>query len=344
MAAHKKHPYYNYDKLNSYNGTYNFLVGGRGLGKTYGAKKKAIKDALNPDKQDQFIYLRRYKTEMTTARNTFFADIQNEFPDWDFKVMGGMALATPAGTRDEKKRSWITIGYFISLSTAQTQKSVAFPRVKTIIFDEFLIEKGALHYLPDEVTIFNNFYSTVDRYQDKTKVFFLANSVSIMNPYFIEYEIRPDDKKEFTSAAQGFIICHFPNAENFSASVMETKFGKFIKDTDYADYAVGNQFDDNTDAMLHPKDSKARYLFTLECHNGEFSVWLNMFTLEYFVQDRLPKVQEIFTLIPAKMDSHKTLMTFSDRPLGYMRTAFRQGKVSFDKPSTRNTFAEIFKR
>lgn len=344
MAPRKKHPYYDYAKLLSYNATYNFLVGGRGLGKTFGAKKKAIRDALT--KGEQFVLLRRYKTELATARNTFFADIQvaGLFPDYDFKTMGMYALASPVALRDEKKRPWTTIGFFCALSLGQTYKGSSFPNVKTIIFDEFLIENGSFHYLPDESTVLNNFYSTVDRWQDKARVFFLANSVSIMNPYFIAYEIRPDENKEFIVKAGGFLAAHFPDSTEFASSVFETAFGKFIKGTDYADYAVANAFDDNTEAMINSKDSKARYLFTLECKNGSFSVWFNLFTSEYFVQDKLPKTQEIFTLIPAKMDAHKTLMTFSDRPLGYLRTAFRQGKVSFDKPSTRNTFAEIFKR
>jgi len=338
----KKHPYYNYNRLLSRNGTYNFLVGGRGLGKTYGAKKKVINDFIK--KGDQFIYLRRYKTELATARNTFWADIEHEFPDYDFRSNGGLAQISPISERENKKREWATMGYFISLSTSQNQKSVAFPKVKTIIYDEFIIEKGAIHYLPDESTIFNNFYSTVDRYQDKTKVLFLANSVSIMNPYFIEYEIRPDQEKEFLSKEDGFIICHFPDSADFSLSVYQTRFGRFIKNTEYADYAVGNTFDDNKDSMLGLKDSKSRYMFTLECRNGSFSVWLNMFNNEYYIQAKLPKTQDIFTLIPDKMDTHKTLMSFTDRPLANLRNAFRKGDVYFDKPATRNTFTEIFKR
>lgn len=335
--------YYNYDKLYSYNGTYNFVVGGRGLGKTYGAKQKAIKAAIK--KGDQFIYLRRYKEELKAAKATFFADIEHEFPDWDFKVAGGNAVASHISSRGEKQRKWAVIGYFIALSTSQIQKSVSFPRVKTIIFDEFIIEKGALHYLPNEDIVFNNFYSTVDRYKDKTKVFFLANSVSIMNPYFLAYEIVPDENNEFVVKFDGFMVAHFPNAEEFQSGVYETAFGKFIQGTEYAQYAVANTFTDNNDSLLELKNGKARYMFSLECKNGMFSVWHDMRKDEYFVQEKLPKDNPIvFTLLAERMSVEKTLMTFTDRPLAYLRTAFKQGRVVFDKPTTRNTFTEIFKR
>jgi hypothetical protein len=338
-----RHPYYVYDKVCSYNGVYNFLVGGRGIGKTYGAKRRAIKAAIY--KGDQFIYLRRYKTEMTPARNTFFADISHLFPKWDFRVVGPEAQTAPARTRDSKKRQWRTIGYFVTLSTAQTQKSVSYEHVKTIIFDEFIIENGALHYLPDEATIFTNFYSTVDRYKDKTVVWFLANSVSIMNPYFLEYEIRPDQESEFIVKNDGFIVCHFPESAAFATSVYETRFGKFIKNTEYADYAVANTFEDNHENLLAGKDSKSKYLFSLECRNGIFSVWHNWINDEYFIQAKRPKNEpHMFTLLADKMDTNKNLVTLNDGPLQYLRTAFRSGRVSFDAPQTRNTFAEIFKR
>jgi hypothetical protein len=338
----QRHPYYKYDKLFSYNATYNFVVGARGLGKTFGACVKAVKDGVT--KGDQFIYMRRFKEELSTARNTFFAAIEYKFPQWDFRSNGMLAQAAHADTREDKKRQWITIGYFVSLSTAQQMKSVAFPKVKTIIFDEFIIEKGAVHYLPNEAEAFNNFYATVDRWTDKTKVLFLANSVSIMNPYFIKYEIRPDQGDEFIVKGDGFILCHFPEAAAFASSVFETKFGKFIKNTDYADYAVGNVFSDNHEKMLAEKHSKARYLFTLECKTGTFSVWHANENDEYFVQSKLPKQEVKFTLDATRMDNDKTLMTFTDRPLQYLRTAFRNGRMNFDKPATRNSFTEIFKR
>lgn len=342
MGPRKVHPYYNFDRLFSYNGTFNIVPGGRGIGKTYGAQKHAIKNAIT--KGEQFIYLRRYKTEMTAARNTFFAAVEVEFPKHDFRVIGNSAQMAPISTRDEKKRVWATIGYFATLSTAQTLKSVAFPKVTLIIFDEFIIEKGALHYLPDEAKVFNNFYNTVDRGQDKTRVLFLANTVSIDNPYFLEYGILPKPGEEWITKADGFIVCHLPNSKAFADSIYQTKFGKFIQGTDYADYAVGNQFADNHDGLIQLKDGNARYQYTLETKKGSFSVWMDFASGEYYIQSKLPKSQDIFTLVAANMSTDKVLLTLSDRPMQTLRTSFRKARVSFDNPATRNVFMEIFKK
>lgn len=342
----KKHPYYSFNRILSFNATYNFIVGGRGLGKTFGAKERAIKDYIKHG--DQFIYVRRYKGELTNSKNTFFADVAYKFPNFQFRVNGAEAQIARADAGPKDKNAWQTIGYFVALSTGQSQKSVSFPRVRTIIFDEFIIEKGAIHYLPDESTIFNNFYSTVDRWQDKTRVFFLANSVSIMNPYFMKYEIEPDkaDDSGFIRKADGFIAVHFPDSKMFAMSVFNTKFGKFIANSDeeYADYAVGNTFADNNDGLISPKDSKARYRYTIETKQGMFSVWYNLFTQEYTIQESLPKQQIIFTLVAEKMGEDKTLLVYGDKIMQQMRAAFRSARITFDKPSTRNVFIEVFKR
>lgn len=336
--------YYNFDKLFSYNGTFNFIIGARGVGKTYGAKRKAIIKYLR--KSEQFIYLRRYKDELKKAKDTFFADIAHEFPDYDFRVNGYAAERATAATRgkENKDRDWEIIGYFISLSTAQSQKSVAFPRVTAIIFDEFIIEKGATHYLPNEAIAFQNFYATVDRWKDKTRVLFLANSVSIMNPYFLQYDIKPDTAGEISTYANGFIVCHFVDAKKFSEGVFKTKFGQFIKDTDYADYAVNSEFSDNHDQMLGLKPANAKYYCTMETKAGYFSVWIDYSGPYYWMQEKRPKKEIIWTILPENMDEGKTLVTYSDKVLSYMRSAFRNGNAWFDTPKSRNAFIEIFKR
>lgn len=343
--------FYNYAPVLSFNARYNFIVGGRGKGKTYGAQKKVIRDAIkthikNPGMCDQFIYLRRYKDELRMARDTFFAAVEHEFPDWDFRINGYEAQMSHVSTREEKKRQWHVIGFFISLSVAQSYKSVAFPRVKIIIFDEFIIEKSAIHYLPNEATIFNNFFSTVDRYKDKTRVFFLANSVSITNPYFLEFKIDPDkqDDKGFIKLYGGFVIVHFIPDGAFETEVYQTEFGQFIAGTAYADYAVGNKFADNHKNLIELKPDTARHMMSLETYASTFSVWYDLRSSKYFCQQKLPKEDHLYTIVTDRMDDNKTLLRTNDKSLQSLRTAYNHARVRFDAPLTRNAFIEIFKQ
>lgn len=336
------HPYYDFGPLLSYNAMWNFLVGGRGLGKTYGAKKRAIKRAV--ERREQFIYLRRYEEELKNL-DTFFADLQHEFPQWDLRVQGRRFEAAPASSRDNRKREWFTIGYAIPLSTAQKQKSIPYPLVTTIIFDEFIIERGLIRYLPAEADVFKNFYLTVDRQQDKTKVFFLANSVSIANPYFIEYNILPDEGDEYIRdpSPNRYWIAHFPKAEDFAASVKKTRFGQFIAGSEYEKYAVGNEFADNHQGLVSEKHSRAKHMFNFESRVGTFSVWHDVVEDQYFVYKRVPHGQLTVTLLPERMDEEKILLTPNDLLIKRLQTAFRHKRMWFDGPVARNMWLDVMR-
>ena len=72
--------YYDPNKTLSKQRLYNFVIGARGCGKTYGCKKTVIRNFLR--RGEQFVYLRRYETEMPAAQMlNFFDDIGEEFPD-----------------------------------------------------------------------------------------------------------------------------------------------------------------------------------------------------------------------------------------------------------------------
>jgi hypothetical protein len=337
--SNTKLKYYSFSAILSRNAVYNFVIGARGLGKTYGAKKKAIQDYLR--KGDQFIYLRRYSTELKSALPTLFADIAHEFPNVTFKVQGG-ELHVKRGEGKEFK--WELMGYGVALSKAQQKKSVSYPNVKTIIFDEFIIDRGAIHYMPEEAKAFNDFYSTVDRWKDKTRVLFLANSVSIMNPYFIEYDIRPKNDEQWIVKGDGFLCCHLAPSAEFATGVYQTRFGSFIAGTEYADYSVNSEFSDNNDSMIEPKNPNAKYYVTLETKNGTFAIWIDYSIPYFYIQDKRPKQETIWTMMPERMTENKTLVTYSDKMIQNLRSGFSRGRMSFNSPQARNSFTGVFKR
>lgn len=337
MAKHFS--YYDYSPVLSHNAVYNFIVGGRGLGKTYGAKKHVITRFLKYG--EQFIYLRRFSKEMS-VKGTFFADISDQFKGCGFRINGSEAQI--CRNPNDEKPNWEVAGYFHVLSRAQGMKSASYPRVTTIIFDEFILEKGFSRYLPDEATAFNNFYSTIDRWQDRTKVLFLANSVSIMNPYFTTYDIEPN--REWVKKHNGFMVAHFPDSTQFASEVSKTRFGSFISGTDYEEYAVNNDFRDNANYLIGKKTEAARYHFTMETINGDFTVWVDLkeHPYTYYVQAKKPLIENIWVMDKELMSEGKLLVEYSDKHIQLLRTAYGRGNVLFESARLRNTFLRVFKR
>ena len=165
--------WYDVGQTLTYNCLFNFIIGSRGCGKSYGLKKRAVKIFL--DKGHQFVYLRRYQEELEETAETYFDDIilNKEFPDVKIEYRGGCYYIN-----DE------LAGYAMALTKAKSYKSISFPLVYLIIFDEFLIEdNGYSRYLKNEVKAFLGYYMSIDRYRGCT-VFFLANSTTMINPYF----------------------------------------------------------------------------------------------------------------------------------------------------------------
>lgn len=334
MARERKtFSYYSYDRVLSYGAAINMIMGARGLGKTYGAKKFALKNAVN--KHEKFIYLRRYNTELKQI-STFFDDIQHEFPGYEFNLQGRTAVCRVIG---DKK--WREIGYFLALSTAGNVKSVPFPDVTSILFDEFIIETGMSRYLPDEVTKFLDFYSTVDRYQDNTRVLMMSNSVSIMNPYFAQWQIMPGDH-EIQRFGEGFICAHFVDSEQFAKEIANTRFGKFIlkHDSRYAEYAVNNEFRDNDDRLVCRKSGEARYKYTIRCDAGSFSVWEAIHAV--FIQRRRPRADEILYTITDDVREDEIGLVTGDYMVRWLRAQYRRGRCFFDSAASRNAFQELF--
>jgi hypothetical protein len=216
--------YYDPNKLLSYNRILNCCIGARGIGKSYGFKKHVVNRFLKHGKQ--FIYLRRYKGELTKLPQ-FFNDIKNEFPNTEFKVKGRQLFI------NGKQAGW-----GIPLSAWQSEKSNAYPDVETILFDEFIREKDNSGYLPNEVPALLNFMDTVFRDRENVRCVCLSNAVTIVNPYFLYFSLIPNINKRFN--AYDSIVVEIPDSKDFSAARRQTKFGALIDGTEYGEMALDN--------------------------------------------------------------------------------------------------------
>ena len=258
-----KNVYYNYDRIISYNALLNILIGSRGVGKTYGATKLVIKDFIK--KKRQFIYLRRYKTELSKSMKKFFTEIikNEEFPNHTMEVHGNTFIID-----DE------IAGYGITLSTAQQFKSTNFSDVYYIIFDEFLIEGGQGYYLKDEVLSFLGILETIGRTRD-IKVFMLANAVSEVNPYFLFFDLALPYNNDIKLFKDGMILLQYLQNEEYIKAKQQTKFGKLVAGTEYEDYAILNKFTDDNKVFIEKKSGNAKFSFSFIYKDIRLGVWID---------------------------------------------------------------------
>lgn len=183
--------YYSLNKINKKNATYNVIFGERSNGKTYATLKQVLENYFNDG--SQFAYIRRWSVDVQPKRmnNLFNAIIEDGYLE---KLSGGKFTAIFYRTgrfylctyNDKGKPIYNEediLGYAFSLSENEHNKANSYPRVTTIIFDEFLTNKI---YLPDEFILFMNTVSTIVRQRTNVKIYMLGNTVNKFCPYFKE--------------------------------------------------------------------------------------------------------------------------------------------------------------
>lgn len=255
--------YYDIDKTCSYNALINIVIGGRGIGKTYGWKKKAIRDFVRKGKQ--FGYIRRYESELKEVKDTLFNDIifNNEFPELDIQIKGNEYYIN-----DE------LAGYAFSLTKAKDYKSASFPMVQNLLFDEFIIEggrTGAGGYLSREPDKLLDLYETIARMRDVT-LFMFANAITLANPYFLQWEITfPKGKNTYL---KNDILAQVLEADSdFVSKKNSTRFGKIARELGYANYSIDNKFYLDEEALIIKKGKNTRFYFTLVWHGKKYGFW-----------------------------------------------------------------------
>ena len=259
--------YYNFDKLFSYsNALLLFVIGERGVGKSFNAKVAVLKKFLKTG--EQFIYIRRYKTELDSALSTFWSDLQSNgyFEDYDLQVKKSKMLTTFLCNGE-------VCGYAVPLSTANILKSTAFPLVKTIVFDEFLIDDSGLYkYLKNEVNLMLDLIETVGRLRD-VQVMFLGNAISVTNPYFAYWNLDLPYNSEFKTYKDGMIVVNYIKNEEYRKVKKASKFGKLIEGTNYGKYAIDNQMLKDNAHFIEKRPPDAKFYGLLIINGMNVGIW-----------------------------------------------------------------------
>lgn len=265
--------YYDYAKILSYNAFLNFLVGSRGVGKTYGACKFVVNQAIK--KGHEFVFIRRYKSDLKKAVPQFFQALNenNEFKDHSLYTKG-----------DKFYLDDVVIGYALSLSSSNSIKGTNFSKVKYIIFDEFLIENSSQHYISNEVECFLSVIETIARMRD-VNVFLLGNNTTRVNPYYLYFNIDKPYNSDIKTYKEGLILVQEIKNEVYEKAKKESKLGKIVENTDYEKYAIENTPRNDNKNFIEKKTGSSRCAFSFKYKDNVYGVWFDYVAGKIFVSN-----------------------------------------------------------
>lgn len=331
----------------------NVIVGNRGGGKSYGAKQLAIDNFIK--KKEQFGYIRRYKDDLKKPMEQFFKDIEWEYPEYQFNVIGDKFYIRLKPTNEKEKwKECDVAGYGFTLSTANNKKSISYPNVSTLIFDEFLLETGNQRYLPNEVEKLLNLYETVARpgtNHPRVVLFLLANAITITNPYFLYWELQMPTKKDknnkwiWKHPTRPILVEDVRN-EAFIDKKKGTEFGQLVAGTSYADYSIENKFLLDNDSFIEQKGPKARYFFTFIYNQNKYGVWLDMHEGRMWVSEDVDPTYILTYTLTLKDHQPNTMLLKNKRRAGSFYKfieAYKQGNVYFESMNIKNICYEVIK-
>lgn len=231
--------FYSYNKIDEFNADFKIIFGSRGTGKSYGIKKKVIDNYFNSDGEEQFVIVRRFEADIKQKiAQTYFADMADYLAETyhaKIKYYQGQFWIKDLDEPDSGIKGARVCGYMMALNLTERYKSTSYPSVTTIVFEEFMSMNN--RYLSDEISLFNNFISTIVRKRKNVSVYMLANAISRYNPYTSELEIDLS-KIEVDSI---ITLQKYQGEERYKYVIERTKNVKIENNADYY-----YQFQDNS--------------------------------------------------------------------------------------------------
>lgn len=224
---------------------FTFIVGGRGIGKTYSAIDAGITEHKNA-----FLYLRNTREQLQESCGVF----GNPFKKWaadhnrDIRLVGEKNHAViKEWINDGQQIISKDIGSGANLSTFENLRGVDLSETNFILFDEF-IENRTLTF--DQFKAFLHMYETVNRNREleglePCKVVLLSNAQRLGNPILRGFNLIPIienmQKTGQRSYADGPIRIELPFSE-VSEAKKNTALYKATEGSQFNAEALDNNF------------------------------------------------------------------------------------------------------
>lgn len=233
---------------------FNFLWGGRGTGKTYGALKEVIESGV------KFMLMRRTQTQLDLISKPEFSPFKPINNDCGRNIgivpvtkYNGAIYNMVDSDNGRPQPEGPPIGYTCALSTIANIRGFDGSDVELLIYDEFIPEPHA-RPIKEEHQAFLNAYETINRNRElrgrkPLQALCLANANTLANPLFVGLGLVTKAERmnrfgqEFSIMGKRGVflgnLCNSPISEQKADTALYRLTGA---DTDFARMALSNDF------------------------------------------------------------------------------------------------------
>lgn len=251
MNIYLENGYLNFEEILKTKAAYIFIVGGRGVGKTYGAIRHVL------EHQIPFMLMRRTQSQTDLINIPDYSPVKPVADD-----MGLLLTSAPVTKWNSRiseaeeidgklKPTGQALGYTCALSTIANMRGFDASWCKVLIFDEFIAEP---HERPirAEGKAFLNAYETINRNRElkggkPLQVLALANAFDIANPIFAELDLIDKAAEMLNTGTEIFederrgILLIIP--QNSPISEQKTKTALYqVASADFKKMSIENRF------------------------------------------------------------------------------------------------------
>lgn len=343
--------YYDWAKTLAYDADVTMVVGGRGIGKTFGLRVQVLRDYLK--KHLRFVVVCRYKNEIQDISRGFFDRIAKlkEFKAYQFKSEKKSFYIASA---KDKKPKWKLIGYIVALTEMQKTKQSTFNDVYRIILDEAILDKtDKFHrYLPKEYVLLANIVDSCSRERaDSTnarppRLYLLGNAVDLINPYFMRYGINEPPKYGYSWYDKKTFLLHYVEDKEYAkAKETRTVAGRMLAGTEEGNAANANIFVGSNKDFINKKPRGCMFNFGIVYQGQRFGVWYDKNEGYFYIDNKISKAQNtvIYALTCSDNRINYYMVKKSNRVLQSLVELAGYGQVQYETIATRENFYKIIK-
>ena len=343
MSLYLENGFFDFSEAVKHSTTFNFVIGGRGTGKTYGSLKWCL------EHKKKFIFMRRLQKEV---------DIISKDELSPFKVygdmFGGAVLCRPVSKyvtgvyisgKDEEGNNVISgppVGYVCALSSIANLRGFNTSDIEIILFDEFIPEKSSARqkYLGDALL---NAYETINRNRElfgspPAKLFAMANSNDLGNDIFISLglvnliEKMSRKRQEFYQDQERGVTVIMLNNSKISEKKRKTALYQLTRGSEFSKMSLDNDF--SYDDRFNIKSRPIREYKPLFSWGGIY-VYEHKSRPEYYVSFHGSGTPEVFS---GEVGRHECRRMFAG-----IWKHYYNGSVYFENYDALRIFRKLYK-